>query len=115
MSMIAATFPIVPGKTEAWRRWLAEIQPGGAHRAAFVASRRGAGVRERTYLQQTPMGDFVVVTLEGQDAEGAFDRMVHVQDEFTKWFVSGVTDLHGVDLGKMPPGAPSVLVTDSEG
>jgi hypothetical protein len=32
-----------------------------------VESRRQAGVRERTFLQSTPIGDFVIVTLEGDD------------------------------------------------
>lgn len=115
MSMIAVAFPIVPGKTEAWKQWMLEIQPGGAHRDEFVASRKNAGVRERTFFQPTPMGDFVVVTLEGDDAENAFGRMMSVQDDFTKWFVSNVAEMHGVDPSHFPPGPPSQLVMDTEG
>ena len=115
MSLMAVSFPIVPGKTEDWRRWLAEIQPGGSRRAAFVSSRRGVGVRERTFLQQTPMGDFVVVTLEGENAENAFGRIMAVQDDFTKWFVAKTAEMHGIDMTSIPPGPPSVLVIDSEG
>ena len=115
MSLIAVSFPIVPGKTDAWRAWLAEIQPGGARRADFISSRKSAGVRERTFLQQTPMGDFVVVTLEGNDAESAFSRIMGVESEFNRWFVEHASSLHGIDLGHLPAGAPSQLVVDTEG
>ena len=62
MPMMAAVFPILPGKTDEWRTWIAELN--GPRYQEFVESRRRAGVHERTFLQQTPMGDLVIVTLE---------------------------------------------------
>ena len=62
---MAVAFPILPGKTAEWRAWMAELN--GPRREEFVESRRRAGVHERTFLQSTPMGDLVIVTLEGDD------------------------------------------------
>ena len=65
MALIAVAFPILPGKTKEWQDFIAQLN--GPRRAEFVASRERVGAQERTYLQQTPMGDLVIVTLEGDD------------------------------------------------
>ena len=70
LPLMAVAFPIVPGKTPEWRAWMEEIN--GPRHEEFAASRRSVGLHERTFLQQTPMGDLVVVTLEGADPAGAF-------------------------------------------
>ena len=113
MSLVTMAIPIVSGKTEAWRRFVDELN--GPRRAEFEASRRRMGVRERTFLQQTPMGDLVIVTLEGDDAEHAFQRFVSADDEFTRWFVAQAKDLHGVDLthAANAPVPERVIDTDS--
>ena len=59
--MLAVAFPILPGKTPEWRAFIEELN--GSRREEFVESRRRAGVHERTFLQSTPMGDLVIVTL----------------------------------------------------
>ena len=75
MPMMAVAFPILPGKTAEWRAWMDEIN--GPRRDEFDASRKAAGVRERTFLQETPMGDLVLVTLEGDDPAHAFGKMMN--------------------------------------
>jgi len=113
MALLAMAFPIVPGKTEQWRKFVSELK--GARRADFAASRKRLGIHERTFLQKTPMGDLIVVTLEGKDPASAFQRFAEGKDEFTKWFLTEVSAVHGVDLTKPPPGPPPELVIDSEG
>ncbi len=113
MSLVAVAFPIAPGKSDEWRAWMDEIT--GPRRAEFVASRRNAGVRERTFLQQTPMGDLVIVTLEGDDPLRSFGQMMSADDAFTSWFLERVQSVHGVDLTEPMTEAPSVLAIDSEG
>jgi hypothetical protein len=110
--LMAVAFPILPGKTDAWRTWMEELN--GSHRAEFVASRRAAGVHERTFLQPTPMGDLVIVTLEGDDPARSFGQMVSADDAFTAWFVENAKAVHGVDLTAPMTEAPSHLVVDSE-
>jgi hypothetical protein len=113
MAILAMAFPILPGKTEQWQKFASEIK--GARRADFAASRKRLGVHERTFLQKTPMGDLVLVTLEGSDPGSALQKFSTGTDEFTKWFVAQVSALHGVDLTKPPPGPMPELVIDSQG
>jgi hypothetical protein len=112
MPMMAVAFPILPGKTPEWRAWMDEIN--GPRRAEFDASRRAAGVHERTFLQETPMGDLVLVTLEGEDPGPAFGKMMSADDEFTKWFTARAYEIHGVDVTVRPTKPPSELVVDTD-
>lgn len=109
--MMAVAFPILPGKTPEWRAWMNELN--GSRRAEFDASRRAAGVHERTFLQQTPMGDVVIVTLEGDDPGRAFGRMIGADDAFSRWFNERAQAVHGVDLTIRPTHAPSELVVET--
>jgi hypothetical protein len=113
MALLAMVFPIPAGKTDRWKKFTSELK--GARRADFAASRKRLGVRERTFLQKTPMGDLVVVTLEGEDPAGAFQKMIASTDEFTKWFLAEASAIHGIDLTKPPPGPMPELIVDSQG
>jgi hypothetical protein len=111
MSLIAFAAPILPGKREQWDTFIAEIQ--GPRREDFNASRQRAGVHERTFLQETPAGDFVLITLEGDDPIAAFGAIANADDDFTRWFVQQVQDIHGFDL-RLPPENPPRLLIDSD-
>jgi LmbE family N-acetylglucosaminyl deacetylase len=112
MALMAVAFPIAPGKTADWRKFIGELN--GARRGEFVASRKIMGVRERTFLQPTPMGDMVLVTLEGDNPAEAFGRFVNSTDPFTVWFLAQAKELHGIDL-RQPAGPMPELVIDSAG
>jgi hypothetical protein len=112
MPMVAAAFPILPGKTGEWRAWMAEAN--GARRAEFEASRAEYGIHERAYLQQTPMGDLVIVTMEGADPAGAFSKMMGADTDFARWFAGKAKEVHGFDVTELPPGDPSELILDTE-
>lgn len=103
MSSTTFAVPILPGKTEAWKAALAEMS--GPRRAEYEAARRSVGfTREVVTLQETPQGDFVVVFIEGDDAENALGRVVSATDEFHQWFQQTVlVDTHGLDLSEPPP------------
>jgi hypothetical protein len=109
MPMMAVAFPILPGKTPAWRSFMEELN--GPRRAEFVESRRQAGVHERTFLQTTPMGDLVIVTLEGDDP--GLGKMMSADDAFTRWFIELGKEIHGLDPSALTSGPPSELVVDS--
>jgi hypothetical protein len=111
MPMMAVAFPILPGKTAEWRAFMDELN--GSRRAEFLASRRGAGVRERTFLQSTPMGDLVIVTLEGDDPGHSFAQMMNADDAFTRWFIEQAAAVHGIDPSAAAGGPPSELVIDT--
>ncbi|MGA2297153.1 MAG: hypothetical protein ABSG15_06370, partial [FCB group bacterium] len=44
-------------------------------RKEFNESRKNAGIHERTFLQRTPVGDFVIVTLEGNEPLAAYEKI----------------------------------------
>ena len=111
MPLMAVAFPILPGKTPAWRTWMGELN--GPRRAEFEASRREAGVHERTFLQSTPMGDLVIVTVEGDDPGRAFGTMMSAKDAFTTWFIERAKEIHGLDPSAVTSGPPSELVVDT--
>jgi hypothetical protein len=111
MAMFAMAIPILAGKTETFKKFIGELK--GARFAEFQTSRKQLEVRERTFLQQTPMGDFVVVTLEGSDPASAFQKFAAGKDAFTQWFASQVKEIHGFDLSAPPPGPLPTLLIDS--
>ncbi len=111
MPMMAVAFPILPGKTAEWRAWMEEVN--GPRHQEFADSRRRAGVHERTFLQPTPMGDLVIVTLEGDDPGRSFGQMMSANDAFTAWFAERAKAIHGVDLTVPMTGSPSELLVDS--
>ena len=112
MPLMAVAFPILPGKTGEWRTFIDELN--GARRQEFVESRRQAGVHEVTFLQPTPMGDLVIVTLEGDDPVRSFGQMQAATDPFSIWFRDQATRIHGIDPSSLPAGSPSELVVDSQ-
>jgi len=112
MPLMAVAFPILPGKTAEWRTWMEELN--GPRRQEFVESRRRAGVHERTFLQPTPMGDLVIVTLEGDDPGRAFGQMLSADDAFTKWFIERAKAIHGLDPAEGATGSPSELLVDTD-
>jgi hypothetical protein len=104
--------PILPGKEAEWKKWSEELK--SQRYSAFVSSRNAMNVHERTFLQHTPMGDLVIVTLEGEDPQSAFASFAAADNDFTRWFAKGVKDIHGIDLTQPPPeGAMPELVVDS--
>ncbi len=112
MSLVTIAIPILPDKRDQWERFVEELR--GPRYDEFVASRQRLGVHERTFLQRTPQGDVVIVTLEGEDPVGAFQRFGASNDAFTDWFVQQVKEAHGIDLRQPPQGPMPQLVVDSE-
>lgn len=111
MALIAFCFPIVPGKKQKWQDMAAHFRAGPL-KAKMDAAREAAGAWERTYLQETPKGDLVIVTLEGANPLESFGKILAdpTMAEFGKW----AADVHGLDPNDPPP-APPTLVYDSQG
>jgi hypothetical protein len=110
--LFAMCAPILSGKEGAWQEFMKEL--AGKQNSGFKESRKKLKVRERTFHQATPAGEMVLVTLEGENPEAAFAGFGNGNDEFTKWFVSRVKDIHGFDLSAPPQSPMPALVIDSE-
>ena len=110
MNRVGLVFPVVPGKTEADIRPIAERF--NAEPEAYFESRRRAGVTlERAYWQHTPMGDFVVAYAESErsvpEVIGAYARGA---TEIDRFFAATVREVHGVDITQPPAGpAPETV------
>ena len=111
MALLAMAIPIPADKMEKWKAFLSEVN--GPRKAELAANRKKHGVRERTFHQQTPMGDFAIVTLEGDDPEGAIARMGAGGDAFSKWFAAQIKEIHGFDPAGPPPGPLPKLIVDT--
>ena len=109
--MIAMVEPILPGKTEQWKKMASTLM--GEKNAEYKKTRAEYGIRERVHFQQTPMGDMVIVTMEGENPGEAMMKMGQATDDFSKWFMSEVKEIHGLDLSAPPPGPMPEMIIDS--
>jgi hypothetical protein len=110
MARLALPFPALPGKTEGDLRRIADRFI--ASPAEYGESRRRAGVTlERAYLQQTPMGMFVVAYQEttGSVAD-AIAALASSDLEIDRFFVETVHELHGIDVRQPMPGPDPEVV-----
>lgn len=112
MKLFAIAVPIVPGKTSDVRSFGNALM--STHNKGFQESRQALGVHERAFLQTTPHGDFVIVTLEGDNPQEAFAKFGEANNEFTDWFVESVKESHGIDLRNLPDLPLPELIADSK-
>lgn len=113
MARGALAFPVLPGKTEADIRSIAERFK--ADPKAYWESRNAMGCTlERAYWQNTPMGDFVVAYVESSAPTVAesFGRAAMDQTAMGKFFREKVLEVHGVDLTQPPAGPPPEIVAE---
>jgi len=102
--------PIQPGKSDAARAFLRELE--GGRRADYAASEIRLGITKEVWaLQQSPMGELFVIFFQSPDIGGAVSQFVASQDEFDQWFKRQVKDTTGVDLNVPPPGPLSDILS----
>lgn len=109
--LIAFTASILPGKTDECKSFINELKTNWAK--DFTESRQKLQIHERTFLQTTPTGDFVIVTLEGPEPEKSFQTFTESKDPFAKWFLSKVKEIHGLELKDVVTMTPTMVI-DSE-
>ena len=104
MALIAMCLPILPGKKEMWLQMMDQLnqEPMGSE---FRASRENAGVHERSFLQETPHGDFLIITMEGDDPVASFAK---IMSEAGPEFAEFAKEVHGLDMSA-PPSIPTLF------
>ena len=95
---VTLALPIVSGQSEAYRRFVQELQ--GSRRDDFVAAWRRWGIVDLTlWLAPGRTGDVALARLtlatELVDVEA---RLAAANGPFDQWFTARIRDLHGVDL-----------------
>lgn len=110
--LFVMAIPVLPDKKQEFNSFIRELQEKYAR--DFARSRQEFGLRERTFFQSTPSGDMVIVTLEGNDPEKAFEQLARKDDEFSRWFKNKVREIHGLDLSKPPAKLPELLIDSDQ-
>ena len=103
--------PILPGKTQAARAFLKELE--GARKEQFAVSERRLGVVEEVWaIQASGQGDLYVVYGAATNLANVFQQFAASKDEFDQWFKQRVNETTGADLN-VPPTAPmSEILSD---
>ncbi len=97
MSGIVLTFPILPSKVEAWRRFCQELS--GFRRKPYESSRKRLGITcERMAIVETPYGSTAVTTLEAPNIDQALGQIVASNLSFDVWYRERLQKLHGINL-----------------
>lgn len=97
MQGITLTFPIVPGKLEAWRRFCQKL--AGSSRQAYEASRLRLGINyERLSLVENAFGAASVTTIEAHDVGRVLDQIINSELSFDRWYREKLQEMHGVRL-----------------
>ena len=97
MSDIVLTFPILPGKVEAWRRFCQELS--GSQLLMYLSSRRRLGITyEQMVLVETDFGATAVTTLTVIDVGQALGQIVTSMLPFDRWYREKIQELHGITL-----------------
>ena len=113
MDQTLFALPILPGKTEAARAFLQELD--GPRKPQWNDCARLMRVAKETWaIQQTPQGDFFVVYMAGENLAETFAQFAASQDEFDLWQKQQVRETTGADLRTPPPGPISELLADIE-
>lgn len=100
MSNYCFVAPILPGGAEKMKNWVKTELTSKGH-DEFMAS---AGVsREQIWIQNTPMGDFAVVSLEVVDPTKATNAFATSTSPWAAKFRTFVKDAHGIDISKPQP------------
>ena len=104
MAAIAFTAPVLPGKSEQATAFFQEVQRRQQEMTKSRSSLPGQMKRESVWVMHTPMGDFGIILLEGEDPVAANTAFAASQDPFDVWFKQTVKEFTGIDFGQpLPP------------
>ena len=111
MDQALFALPILPGKTEAARAFLREMD--GPRQQELAACGQSVGIIKETWaIQHTPQGDLFVVYMAGESLARAFTQLAASQDEFDRWFKRQVQETTGSDLNTPPSGPLSEILAN---
>ncbi|RPI19522.1 MAG: hypothetical protein EHM58_01560 [Ignavibacteriae bacterium] len=110
--LIAICIPIVKGKEAEFRKFTEDLN--GRYYNDFAATRKRFNVRERAFHQVMPQAEYVIVTLEGDNPEDAILHMGEGNDDYTRWFVQKVKEIHNFDITRPDEIELPELIADSK-
>ena len=108
MAIVALSLPILKGKKPKFLKMMARLKVEPM-RSVLEKSRLDAGVRERSFLQESAYGDVVIMTLEGETPMEGFATLM--QDQSLSYFgydAAFMEEVHGFTVATPPP-LPTML------
>ena len=91
--------PILPGRSEVWRRWLQELIE--SRRPEYEESRRHLGVSgERVWIAETVSGDVAVIGVVAAQPSQVLAQLASSDRPFDRWYREQLLALQGFDLTK---------------
>jgi Family of unknown function (DUF6176) len=100
MHAIATAIPLLPGKSEEWRRWIQELE-GSCH-AEYVAALRRWGISHaRFWISEGGGSEVVIAYFEMQDPDALTDVLETSQHPFDVWYRWKLQEFHGLDVRQM--------------
>jgi hypothetical protein len=107
------TPPLTPGGADAYLRFSREA---AARMSEFAEARHGYGITvDRSYLNRTPMGDFIVVYIEGDDVTAGNAAFAVSSHPFDTWFRGRASEILGIDFTQPLPSIESLWEWRKEG
>jgi hypothetical protein len=98
--LISYALPIVPGQEDRVRRLRDEMGP---HIEEFERLNKEATVtRFWSYLQETPMGNLAIYTMEVDDPS-RIRPLVDAGTPYDEWWLDFTRDVHGMNLRNITP------------
>jgi len=95
--------PLKADKVTAWHGFAEELS--GPRKADFAEfNKRHKLTKHEAWLCETPAGAFVCAIHEGPGAADLIPNIAKSTNAFDKWFISKLSELHGIDVSKPPPG-----------
>jgi hypothetical protein len=103
--------PILPGRSEAWRRWLQEMIE--SHHPEYEESRRCLGVSgEWVWIAETGNGHVAVIAMAAAQPEQVLAQLANSERPFDRWYREQLLALQGLDLTKPLSRASPELVLE---
>ena len=101
MGLVVA--PIVEGKLDAWKSWIAELK--GSRKQDFDDLNKRYGLtRHDVWLVDVPNGAMAVVLHEGPGADSFMQKVGHSNNSFDLEMKRFLEEFHGMRLDQPPPG-----------
>ena len=100
MAAITSAIPLLPGKAEAWRRWIQDLQ--GSRHAEYVAALSRQGISAvRFWISEAGGGEVIIVSFEAQDPDAIGTTWATSQHPFDVWYRQKLQEFHGLDVTQM--------------
>jgi hypothetical protein len=101
MDQFCLALPILPGKSDDARAFMAELDR--PRNGQYDASERRIGIsKEAWFLAPLPAGEHLIAYMESGDIQGAIGTFIGSQDAFDLWFKRRLLETTGLDMHNLP-------------